>query len=99
MQDGSGSVLWNAAPYIDDQDNFRFSDERCLGLRADPNRFFRVRMLPDDNLRELARQVFEGVVTELDREFLETDFSLSTEVTDWYGKSLDRRLDRKPPTY
>jgi hypothetical protein len=66
----------------------RMLDEKCLGIWAKDGRFFRVRAAEGDDLRQLAKQVYEGTCTMLEREFRQEDPPPDGEATDTFGNCM-----------
>jgi hypothetical protein len=87
---GTGTV-WRTQGSEYDIDNNRMicHDEKGMGIWAVGGAFYRVRSAEGDNPRELNKQVKEGLVTSLEREFKETDRPQPGEATDTFGTCPD----------
>jgi len=68
----------------------RLIDEKAMGIWAVGGRFFRVKSAEDDNHRELNKQVKEGILTVLEREYKQTAPPEPGEATDTFGNCPDR---------
>jgi hypothetical protein len=91
---GTGTVIWFNGFAKDEFGEIIFPvqliDEKAMGIWAVGGRFFRVKSEEGDNHRELNKQVKEGVLTVLEREFKVTARPEPNETTDMFGSCPDR---------
>ena len=92
---GAGTVDWDhGLEYVEDANGHvvevKSLDRKGLGIWEQDGGFYRVKTPDGTNLRQLAKQVKEGIVTVLEMEWKETDRPEPGEATDTFGPCPDR---------